>query len=485
TTVLATTTRSPLATTRSPRRGGPEFCNLQQLNSYQPTQRLDFEGGSIEYYWSQNEEPHQCLGTSPSRMTIQPNSLFLPSFQSFPRLLFIEQGEGIVGIQIPGCAETFDTGVQFQHQQQQQPRRMGEQGFDASADSHQKVHRFRQGDIIAIPAGAVHWAYNDANQEVVAVIVDDVNNPSNQLDLQAKISFLAGGISSEHIQGEQGQGRRQQQGQGRRQQQQDRRRSQHQGRFQEDRLEKDNVYAGFDTELLAEAFNSDPQIVRALQESRNRGLIVRVQQPMQFVTPEEHQLEHMRQRRSGGPDNGMEETICSAKLMFNLDNQREADVFNRQAGKLNMVNEHKLPILSLLDLSAEKGHLQPNALISPHWNLNSHTIIYVLSGDAQVQVVSNNGEAVLDEQVSRGDIFPVPQFFATTARAGQNGFEWVAFKTNRSPLKSPLAGYTSVFRAMPLDVITNAYEVSPSQAQNLKTNRETESLLFSPQRQQY
>lgn len=107
--------------------------------------------------------------------------------------------------------------------------------------------------------------------------------------------------------------------------------------------------------------------------------------------------------------------------------------------------------------------------------------MYVLRGDAQVQVVSNNGEAVLDEQVNRGDFFVVPQFFASTARAGQNGFEWVAFKTNKSPMKSPVAGYTSVFRATPLQVITNAYKISPSQAQNLKTNRETESILLSPQ----
>ncbi|GJZ31965.1 11S globulin precursor [Tanacetum coccineum] len=55
------------------------------------------------------------------------------------------------------------------------------------------------------------------------------------------------------------------------------------------------------------------------------------------------------------------------------------------------------------------------------------------------QVVSNNGEAVLDEQLNRGII------------SGQNGFEWVAFKTNKSPMKNPVAGYNSVFRAMPLE----------------------------------
>lgn len=109
-----------------------------------------------------------------------------------------------------------------------------------------------------------------------------------------------------------------------------------------------NIFSGFDTELLAEAFNSDPQIVRAMQESRNRGLIVKVQQPMQFITPDEQQVQQPRQqqRRSGGGSNGLEETICSEKLLYNLDNQREADIVSRQAGKLNYVNEHKLQILT-------------------------------------------------------------------------------------------------------------------------------------------
>ncbi|XP_023769778.1 11S globulin seed storage protein 2 [Lactuca sativa] len=458
-----------LATTRSPRLGGPEFCNLQRLSATQPAQRLEFEGGSIET-WDVNDEQFQCVGVAPMRKTIQPNALFLPSFHPFPRIVFIEEGEGIIGVHFPGCAETFDTGVVGQ-QQQEWPRKMGQQGqeeqqvFDMSTDSHQKVRRFRRGDIIAIPAGAVYWTYNDGNQEVVSISINDVNNPANQLDMQPRSFFLAGGsTSSQSVQGQRHPTRTQQQ-QG--------------GSF--DFL---NIFAGFDTELLAEAFNTDPEIVRSMQEPGNRGFIVKVQQPMQFVTPDEEQERQspFERRQGGGAANGLEETICSAKLLYNLDNQREADIFSRQAGKLNTVNEHKLPILSLLDLSAEKGHLQQNALFTPHWPINSHVVVYVLRGDAHVQIVSNNGEAVFDEQVNKGDIFVVPQFFAAVSRAGQNGFEWVAFKTNKSPMKSPLAGYTSVFRAMPLEVITASYDVSPTQAQNLKTNRETESMLLSPQR---
>jgi quercetin dioxygenase-like cupin family protein len=36
-------------------------------------------------------------------------------------------------------------------------------------DQHQKVHRFRQGDVIAIPAGTTHWDYNEGESPVVFV----------------------------------------------------------------------------------------------------------------------------------------------------------------------------------------------------------------------------------------------------------------------------------------------------------------------------
>nr|GFC13322.1 11S globulin seed storage protein 2-like [Tanacetum cinerariifolium] len=87
--LLSTTT--VLATTRSFRLGsGPELCNLQRLRIAQPAQRFEFEGGSIET-WDENDDQFQCVGVAPLRITVQPNSLALPSFHPFPRLVFIEQ----------------------------------------------------------------------------------------------------------------------------------------------------------------------------------------------------------------------------------------------------------------------------------------------------------------------------------------------------------------------------------------------------------
>ncbi|GJZ69622.1 putative reverse transcriptase domain-containing protein [Tanacetum coccineum] len=52
-------------------------------------------------------------------------------------------------------------------------------------------------------------------------------------------------------------------------------------RYQFDKIFKSfnfqNIFVGFDTELLADSLNSDPQIIRAMQESGERGLIVKLE----------------------------------------------------------------------------------------------------------------------------------------------------------------------------------------------------------------
>lgn len=439
---------APLGTRRSPQLSEAQQCRIRRISASQPSKRIVSEGGVTEQ-WDEQEDQFQCVGVAAQRNTLRPNSLSLPNFHPYPRMVFIERGQGVIGINFPGCADTFNTRSRQSSKGQQREEKQQQEQWQGSRDHHQKVHRFQQGDIIAIPAGAVHWTFNDGNEELVAVSINDLSNPANQLDLTSRSFYLAGGASSQGTQ------------------------THHQGwqNFQ-------NIFSGFDAELLAEAFNVPTEVVRRMQREDERGLIVQVQKRMSIIMPEEEQREEQWGQRS----NGLEETFCSTKIHYNLDNQREADIVSRQAGKLNIVNQHKLPILKILDLSAEKGNLLPNALFTPHWSMNSHSIIYVTRGDAQVQIVSENGQTVFDDRVNEGDMFVVPQFFAATSRAGQKGFEWVSFKTNRSPMKSPLAGYTSVFRAMPLQVITNAYQISPNQAQNLKLNRGSETYLLSPKR---
>lgn len=76
-----------------------------------------------------------------------------------------------------GCPETFQSSQKIQRFQ----------------DRHQRIEQFRQGDIMAFPAGTAHWVYNEGNEELVLVFLEDSSNNANQLDQVAwvrKTSFF-------------------------------------------------------------------------------------------------------------------------------------------------------------------------------------------------------------------------------------------------------------------------------------------------------
>ncbi|PIN11027.1 hypothetical protein CDL12_16381 [Handroanthus impetiginosus] len=419
---------------KQPLRLTPEQqCRLQRLTTAQPSQRIESEGGVTEL-WDEKEDQFQCAGVLAVRNTLRPNALSLPNYHPTPRLVYVERGQGFIGINFPGCAEAWE-----------------EKQGGIVRDLHQKVHRIRRGDIVAIPAGVAHWCYNDGNEELVAVSINDLNHLSNQLDQKFRAFYLAGGVPRS-------------------------------GQQEQARETFYNIIQSFDPTMLADAYNVPEELVRRMQtEEKERGLIVMARERMSFIHPEE---EREQREWRGERDNGLEETLCTMKISFNLESRREADIYSRQAGKVNIVDRHKLPILKYLDLSAEKGNLFPNGILSPHWSMHGHSIYYVTRGNAQVQIADQNEQALMNDRVNQGDMFVVPQFYTVMAQAGNDGFEWVAFKTTGTPTSNTLAGYTSVIRAMPLQVLTNAYQMSPRQAQGLKMNRGGQSLVLSPAREQ-
>lgn len=267
-----------------------------------------------------------------------------------------------------------------------------------------------------------------------------------------------------------------------------------------------NIIQKFDPELLAEAFNIRLDTISKMQREDERGLIVNAQEGLSgIIRPrrpkqqeegkeqggkgEEQEEEQegqqgQEQGKEEGPSNGIEEASCTMKIRINIDRFREADVYSRQAGRVTVADRHKLPFLKYLDMSMEKGELYPNALVSPHWTLNGHCIMYVIRGDAQLESVNYDGQSLMNDRVSQGDIVVVPQFFTATIKAGRNGFEWMAVKTTSSPMKNTVAGYRSVFTAQPLEVLTHSYQISPGDAKQLKFNRGDESLLLSSSQSQ-
>ncbi|XP_057781353.1 11S globulin seed storage protein 1-like [Salvia miltiorrhiza] len=421
-------------------------CDISRINAMEPSFRLQSEGGVSEF-WDHNAEEFQCAGVSLHRHTIRTRGMLLPVYHNAPMLVYVLQGKGIYGITISGCPETFES-------PQQSREGMRSQKF---GDRHQQIGFLKEGDVIAIRAGDAHWAYNNGDQDLVVVVLQDNANNANQLDQNPRSFFLAGNPNW---------GQEQQKEQLRFHG--ERRHAQH---------EFGNVFKGMSLDILTEAFDIDEETARKLQcDNDERGMIVIVDKELQVIKPP------LREREREYMTNGIDETICTTQNKDNVDNPSRAAVYNPQAGRFSTVNAFTLPLLRFIQLSFAKANLHRNAIMAPHWFMNAHSILYITRGEKYIQVVNQKGQAVFEGQVREGQVLVVPQNFAVVKQAGEQGCEWVQFHTHANAMFNTLSGRTSALRGLPVDVVANAYQISREEAERLKNSRR-ETLLFSGTRQ--
>jgi oxalate decarboxylase/phosphoglucose isomerase-like protein (cupin superfamily) len=119
-------------------------------------------------------------------------------------------------------------------------------------------------------------------------------------------------------------------------------------------------------------------------------------------------------------------------------------------------------------------------MITPYWNMNCHSVMYVTSGQGRVQIANHRGQTVFDGQVRQGQIILIPQNYVVIKRAEREMFQWVSFNTNHNAMISQMVGKNSVLRAMPLQVLMNSYRLSMEQARRLKFSRQHEMIILSP-----
>ncbi|KAL5719400.1 hypothetical protein ACHQM5_012181 [Ranunculus cassubicifolius] len=430
-------------------------CNIQNINALEPNQRFESEAGITEL-WNEDDNQLECAGVAILRYTIQPRGLLLPHYHNTPKLAYVIQGRGMHGLALSGCPETFQSSSQQQSQEREQQGESQQQQRFRESDQHQKVEQIRQGDIVAIPTGVPAWFYNEGESPLILVELLDTSNDRNQLDSYRRSFFLAG--NPLHLQ----------QGQ------------QHQQQLQE-KLRASNIFQGMDEQMLSEAFGVSTETIRKMRgENDNRGTIVRVENGLQTIRPPRREQQQWEQQQEQGQQgNGVEESTCNMKLRLNIDHPSRADIYNPQAGRINRINSRNLPILRVFQLNAERGVLYRNALNAPHFHQNAHSIVYVTRGTARVQIVGNYQQPIFDGELRQGQVLVVPQNFAVVSRASDNGFEWVSFKTNDNAINNALAGRNSAIRALPQEVLMNAFRISSEEARRLKFNRE-EVELFAP-----
>lgn len=121
-----------------------------------------------------------------------------------------------------------------------------------------------------------------------------------------------------------------------------------------------------------------------------------------------------------------------------------------------------------------------NAMAAPHWNINAHSLSYVTKGSGRLTIVGNNGKAAFDGQLQEGQLILVPQNFVVMTQASDEGYEWIAFKTNDQAQIAAVAGPSAVIRGIPEEVLMNSYQLSRDEARRLKYNREEATILTRP-----
>ncbi|KAF0934129.1 hypothetical protein E2562_022819 [Oryza meyeriana var. granulata] len=469
---------SPL---QSPRgfRGDQESrqqCRFEHLAALEATHQQRSEAGFTEYYNTEARNDFRCAGVSVRRLVVESKGLVLPMYANAHKLVYIIQGRGVFGMALPGCPETFQS-VQSPFEQQMATTGEAQSTTQKLVDEHQQLHQFHQGDLIAVPAGVVHWLYNNGDSPVVAFTVIDTNNNANQLDPKRREFFLAG---------------------------KPRRWQQQLYSYQaEQQSSNQNIFAGFSLDLLSEALGVSKQTALRLQGLNDRrGAIIRVEHGLQALQPS-FQAEPVREEQAQaylpteqqqptwsqgggacGQRNGLDEIMCAFKSRKNINNPQSSDIFNPRGGRITRTNSQNFPILNIIQMSATRTVLHNNALLTPHWTVNAHTVMYVTAGQGRIQVVDHRGRSVFDGELHQQQILLIPQNFAVAVKARREGFAWVSFKTNHNAVDSQIAGKASILCALPVDVVANAYRLSREESRRVKFNRGDEVAVFAPRSRQ-
>ncbi|CAD6335028.1 unnamed protein product [Miscanthus lutarioriparius] len=431
------------------RGGAARECGFDgKLEALEPRHKVQSEAGSVEYFsrFTEADRELTCAGVFAVRVVVDALGLLLPRYSNLHSLVYILQGRGIIGFSFPGCQEEtqqqYGYGYGYEHQHHQRP------------DEHHKIHRFEQGDVVAMPAGAQHWLYNDGDAPLVAIYVFDTNNNINQLEPSMRKFLLAGGFSKG------------------------------QPHFAE------NIFKGIDARFLSEALGVSMNVTKKLQSRHDqRGEIVRVElehglhllnPPSPSFPSHDQHLQYQHRQTCQRFDGDGSNNICTMEVRHSVERLDQADVYSPGAGRITRLTSRKFPILDLIQMSAVRVDLYQDAILSPYWNFNAHSAMYTIRGCARVQVASDNGTTVFDGVLRPGQLLIIPQGYLVATKAQGEGFQYISFETNPNSIVSHIAGKNSVFSNLPVAVIASSYGVSMEEAAELKNSRKHELAVFTP-----
>lgn len=122
-----------------------------------------------------------------------------------------------------------------------------------------------------------------------------------------------------------------------------------------------NVFSGLAAETVVESFDINEELARKVQGMDDtRGSMVIVEGGLDVLSPtqeeERRRREEEREREREGR-NGLEETLCTLRLVHQLAEATDADKYNPRGGHLTGLNTPNLPVLKYVQLGVDRGVL--------------------------------------------------------------------------------------------------------------------------------
>lgn len=208
------------------------------------------------------------------------------------------------------------------------------------------------------------------------------------------------------------------------------------------------LLAGFQAEFVGKAFGLDQKESESLVSSQPGALLVKLQKGIKFPEPSKHIKE---------------------KLFATIDDP-SCDVIVKGGGIVNTLTEKHFPMLGEIGLSAKLVKLEGNARLVPSYVADgSVQMCYVVKGSGRIRVVGGEGKPALDSKVEEGDLFIVPQYFATAEIADDGGLEVFSIITSSKPIFGQLAGNTSVWKALSPVVLQSTLNITEEFEQLFKS----------------
>ncbi|CAI5508205.1 unnamed protein product [Closterium sp. Naga37s-1] len=401
------------------------FAEEQEFLPGQPKESVRGSGGRVET-WSEDFKQLQAADVGAAIITVESQSLALPSYSDSAQVGYVLSGEAMAGLLSPMGAPTT-------------------------------VRWLREGDAFVIPRGWARWVWNNGQQPLrVVSLADTSKGPA------------AGRYTGFHLMGAQ----------------KERFGGVLHG-FSRDLLahawdvEEKDVQQLLEGQKETSFVKVTPQLQAELEQLVNKLEQTELLDEEEEIGEETEAYGENDQPHYG---KGAEHSVSIfTDFTYNL-KTRQPDIYVKRGGTVTMANGYKLPAFRKVGFAVARFSLEGNAMTAPRWLANAASMHLITRGKGRVEITYPDGRQALRHDVKEGDFVVVPAGFPHAALAYGEGLECVTMIPKSRPQAGFLAGANSVLRMLPASVQRAAFNADEKLLKKLRATRQSEFGILPPRK---